>query len=177
MIERRASGGGDGTGPTWRRRWQRAQALGPAYFQVVVRWIGWALALVITLVGGAPDLNRATAGPFLVLTFLQTALFTIYYPLLHHRLRGSFRRFGLHRRQGSVAWAGVDLLLSMAAVAGTGGFRSPFFQYALTSVMFPSLVFRWRGALVAGPCSTCCTCWRCCSRAMAWPPARGSPGR
>jgi signal transduction histidine kinase len=134
---------------SWRRRWQRAQALGPAYFQVTVRWIGWALALVITLVGGAPAINRESAGPFLALTFLQTALFTIYYPLLHHGLRPLLRRSGLHRRQGGVLWAVVDLLLSMAAVAGTGGFRSPFFQYALTSVMFPALVFRWRGALVA----------------------------
>jgi len=135
--------------PSWRRRWQRVQALGPAYFQVAVRWIAWALALVITLVGGAPALNRQAAGPFLALTFLQTAVFTIYYPLLHYRLRPLLRRSGLHRRQGSALWAAADLLLSMLAVAGTGGFRSPFFQYALTAVMFPALVFRWRGALVA----------------------------
>jgi signal transduction histidine kinase len=133
----------------WRRRWHRAQALGPAYFQVVVRWIGWGLALVITLVGGAPALNLASAEGFLALTFLQTVLFTVYYPVLHHRLRPLLRRFGLRRREGSALWAAVDLLLSMAAVAGTGGFRSPFFQYALTAVMFPSLVFRWRGAVVA----------------------------
>lgn len=134
---------------TWRRHWQRARALGPAYFQVAVRWIAWGLALVITLVGGAPALNRATAGPFLALTFLQTALFTVYYPLLHRELRPLLRRSGLHRRQGSALWAAADLLLSMAAVAGTGGFRSPFFQYALTSLIFPALVFRWRGALIA----------------------------
>jgi signal transduction histidine kinase len=134
---------------TWRRRWQRAQALGPAYFQVVVRWMGWALALVITLVGGAPAGNLAAAGPFLALTFVQTALFTVYYPLLHHGLRPFLRRSGIHRREGSALWSAVDILLSLAAVAGTGGFRSPFFQYALTAVMFPSLVFRWRGALIA----------------------------
>jgi signal transduction histidine kinase len=118
----------------------------------VVRWIGWILALVITLVGGAPALNLAGAEPFLALTFVQTALFTLYYPVLHHRLRPLWRRSGVHRREGSVLWAAVDLLLSMAAVAGTGGFRSPFFQYALTAVMFPALVFRWRGALVAATC-------------------------
>ncbi len=95
----------------------------------------------------------AAAGPFLALTFLQTALFTLYYPLLHRRLRPHLRRTHPLSLGGSALWAAVDLVLSLAAVAGTGGFRSPFLHYALTAVMFPALVFRWRGAVLAAHAS------------------------
>src|SRR4051812_49113504 len=128
----------------WRGHWRRARALGPAYFSVLVRWTAWGSALVMVLLAGTPGQNE-----YFVLTFLQTVAFTAGYFLLHRPLRQILRRPAVRRVDGRALWAAADLLLSLGVMAATGGPGGPFRIYGLTAVMFPALVFRWRGAVIA----------------------------
>jgi signal transduction histidine kinase len=141
----RATGGFSARpGGRWQRHWRRARALGPAYFSVLVRWTAWGSALVMVLLAGTPGQEG-----YFVLTFLQTVAFTAGYFLLHGPLREVLRRPAVRRIDGRALWAAADLLLSLGVMAGTGGPGGPFRIYGLTAVMFPALVFRWRGAVIA----------------------------
>jgi signal transduction histidine kinase len=131
-------------GRTWRRYYRRAQALGPAYFSVLVRWASWAAALAMVLLAGEPRHGLAFA-----VTFIQTITFTVGYFLLHRPLRSVLRQPGVCRLDGRAVWAAADLLVSLVVMTTTGGLWSPFLIYALTAVMFPALVFCWRGAILA----------------------------
>jgi signal transduction histidine kinase len=131
-------------GRTWRRYRRRAQALGPAYFSVLVRWASWGAALAMVLLAGEPRHGLAFA-----VTFIQTATFTVGYFLLHRPLRSVLRQPGVCRVDGRAVWAAADLLVSLVVMASTGGVWSPFVIYALTAVMFPALVFCGRGAMLA----------------------------
>jgi len=169
-VDRPATGRG-----SWRRRTRRVRVLGPAYFSVAVRWAAWAMALAITLFAGPPRYDLSLNAPYLVLTFVQTALFSAYYPLFHRRLRELARRTlgpgtadraaasGAPRtavrgtlaalptplRDGRALWAAVDLGLSLWVVQNTGELHSAFTVFALTAVMFPALTFGWPGGLLA----------------------------
>jgi signal transduction histidine kinase len=143
------------------------------------------MALAIVFVVGPPRYDLRLTVPYLVLTFVQTALFAAYYPFFHRRLRrwtrraprqsapwaspgaatrgldvapaailgagGRARTSARHApwRDGRVLWAALDLTLSLVVVQNTGGLHSPFLVFGLTAVMFPALVFGWRGAVLA----------------------------
>jgi signal transduction histidine kinase len=131
----------------WRGQLRRASALGPAYFTMLVRWASWAAALAMVLLGDA----ARPSGVWLafLLTCAVNGAFTVGYLLFHRRLRTILRAPGLRRADGRALWAALDLVVSLGVMQATGGLWSPFHIYALTSVMFPALVFRWSGALVA----------------------------
>lgn len=113
----------------WRRRARRVRALGPAYFSVAVRWAAWAMALAITLVAGPPRYDSAAIAPYLVLTFVQTALFAAYYPLFHRLLcrlaHRALERFAPAPRrpagQTRPTVSGADLQAGSTAIRGAIG--------------------------------------------------------
>jgi signal transduction histidine kinase len=112
----------------------------PAYISVVIRWITWAVAAAVVAFRAAPAENLEHAQAALVVTGLWCVAISIYGPLL--RPRPPVRNFA--------AWTSAfDIMLSCAVIYATGGFRSPFYEFALTSVIAPSLLFRMRGGLLA----------------------------
>jgi signal transduction histidine kinase len=112
----------------------------PAYISVVIRWITWAVAAVVVAFKAAPAENLLHAEPALVVTALWCVAISIYGPILHPR--PPFKNF-------AVWTSAFDILLSCAVIYLTGGFRSPFYEFALTAVIAPSLLFRMRGGLLA----------------------------
>lgn len=111
----------------------------PAYLSVIVRWITCAVAALVVCSGAAPASNLRHAWVALALVVAWCVALTL----------GPF----VQRRQPqpltAAMGAGADIFFSAWILYITGGFRSPFYEFALTSVIAPSLLFRMRGALYA----------------------------
>jgi signal transduction histidine kinase len=122
---------------------------------VVLRWGTWLISLAIVLLGAVPTRNLQNAATLLAATAFQTAVFTLYLPVLRPLLR---RRLLSERVDqvligGSFA-AGLDILASLLVIWLSGGWGSPFYEYALLSVLMPSLLLGYRGAVAAAAAFT-----------------------
>lgn len=137
-----------------RERWRNEKAgegfLNPLYFSVGVRWLAWLAGLAIVLLGSAPEDSLMLSKILLVVTAVQLSLMTLYLPVVRPRYLGFLEGSGL------LGWfednpflPAADMLASLAAVAVTGGWESPFYQFALTSVIAPSLKYGLTGATLA----------------------------
>lgn len=116
----------------------------------IVRWAAWLVALLIVLVAGIPDTNLRFEPYLLIGTFVQTVLVTFYVPVIRLVVapagRRSFLRF---EDYGDVLVLGLlDVALSMVAVYLSGGWGSPYFHFALTSLLIPAFFLSFRGVAV-----------------------------
>lgn len=132
------------------RELARVPSLNPAYVSVLLRWATWLISLLIVALGAAPARNLERAGPLLAATAVQAALFTLYLPVLRPLLRKRVVPERVDRQLvgGSLA-AAMDILASLAVIYLSGGWGSPFYEYALLSVLMPSLLLGYRGAVAA----------------------------
>ncbi len=118
----------------------------PAFINVFIRWIVWFMAFLIVQFKAAPPDNLNNANWLLVVTFVLCTITTAF---------GSFIRpylpeIGLVRILDYPAFtSSLDIVLSCMAVSFTGGWGSPFYEFALTSVIAPSLRFGTRGAFAS----------------------------
>ncbi len=147
----------------------------PSYFFLIWRWSMWLYALII--ISGVDQSYKTkavytTTVYLLAITFVQTAIVTLYAPVL--RLL-----FPLKRRQQidneededgilpplartknpywNIAVYGLDLLMcglviyfsGPFAVAPNFGAGSPFYRYGMSTVLAASLAYRYRGGLAA----------------------------
>jgi signal transduction histidine kinase len=131
-----------------RRRWKFERAgqgfLNPIYFSVGARWITWLIALGIVLFQAAPPANLEHAWLLLLLTALQLGLMSLYLPFLRPRL-GNATGY----TENNPLLPALDILASTAVIWLSGGWRSPFYEYSLTSVLAPSLKYGLRGGTFA----------------------------
>jgi signal transduction histidine kinase len=116
---------------------------GVLVFLFVVRWGTWAIALILVAFGSLPDENVRYEPLLLGLTFAQILAATLYVPLLRPRLQ---RALGarLGPRDDLIALALVDMAMVMAVVYFSGGWRSPYYHYAVSSLLVPTFLFGWR---------------------------------
>lgn len=122
---------------------QRALAQEPIYISLSVRWLAWLVALGIVLFRAAPPENLKNAGPVLVFTLLQLAVMTAYPVAVRRRFAaGEWPR----SLEGHWILPVTDGTLALMAVFFTGGWYSPFYHFALTSILAPSLRFGVVGA-------------------------------
>lgn len=133
-----------------RERWDRERAgegfLNPVYFTVGVRWLTWVAALGILILRAAPDHALRLTPLLLALTALQLAVMTLYLPVL----RPTLSRAGLVRwMEDNPYLPAADIVWSALVLFLTGGWHSPFYEFALTSVIAPSLKYGLRGANLA----------------------------
>jgi hypothetical protein len=122
------------------------------YF-VIFRGLTWLLAAALVAVGNAP---AAAYGPLLLLALAQTVALMAYRPGIQQRVRGWLEHGGIRGRFDDYLIIGtLDILLGLALVAASGGWRSPFYHYAVVAVMVPAFVsgfggaFRWASAYAA----------------------------
>lgn len=136
------------------QRWRTARAgvgmLNPVYFSVGVRWLAWLVALGIYLLRTAPDDALEYAPAVLGVTGFQLLVMTLYLPVLGPRYRHLLESVGLLRWcEDNPVLPVLDVCLGLGAVYFTGGWDSPFYHFALTTVLAPSLKYGFRGAVLA----------------------------
>ncbi|MCA9791274.1 MAG: sensor histidine kinase [Candidatus Eremiobacteraeota bacterium] len=138
----------------WTQSWRSARGgvgmLNPVYFSVGVRWLAWLVALGIFCLRTAPDQALEHAPAVLAVTGFQLLVMTLYLPVLGPRYRHLLETVGLLRWcEDNAALPVLDVCLGLAAVYFTGGWDSPFYHFALTTVLAPSLKYGFRGAVLA----------------------------
>ena len=98
------------------------------------RWLWWCATAVLLLVQG----HLAGYLPLLVVTGMLNILATMYAQRYIRIARHSF-------------WVmSIDVLYAVAVLMVSGGWSSPFFFYAYSSLVLPGLLFSWRGGIMAG---------------------------
>jgi len=116
-----------------------------------VRWGAWTIALVRIASGDLPADETRYEPVLLALTFAQTLASTLYVPLLRpyvRRLVGG--RAGL--RDDLLALGLVDIAAVMVVLYLSGGFRTPYDEYVVVSLVVPAFMLDWPRAvgLLAG---------------------------
>lgn len=123
----------------------------PAYISVVVRWITWAVAFFVVVFGAAPVENLRNGLAMLVVTGIWCVAISVYGPALPLWSQAALLvpRGGWFREHAAEVAGVFDVLFSALVIYETGGYRSPFYEFALTSVIAPALLFRIGVALAA----------------------------
>ncbi|MEW6281098.1 MAG: sensor histidine kinase [Candidatus Eremiobacterota bacterium] len=128
-------------------RWRQERAgqgfLNPVVFSVGARWITWIIALAIVFSEAAPAVNLRHAGLLLALTGLQLTVMSLYLPVVRPRLGGA------RWLEGNTVLPALDITAAAAVIWASGGWRSPFYEFSLTSVLAPSLRYGLRGATLS----------------------------
>ena len=142
----------------WRRRADPSLATLPGGIRLavftspfIVRWVAWVVALLVVVFAGLPHENVRFEPWLLIGTFVQTLIVTFYVPLIRPVLLPALRRrIKVPDYTDVLALGLTDLGLSMAAVYLSGGWRSPYFHFALTALLIPAFFLTFRGVLVLG---------------------------
>jgi hypothetical protein len=114
----------------------------------IVRWATWLIALLVVALADLPKINTRFEPWLLIATFLQLALLTTYVPLIRPWVLPRFKRFTDVPEQYDILIVGlIDLVLAMTAVYLSGGWRSPYFHFALTALLIPTFFLSFRGVL------------------------------
>lgn len=117
----------------------------------IVRWATWGIALLVVLVADLPKENTRFEPWLLIGTFMQLALLTLYVPLMRPAVLARVRQRYTAPEQYDILIVGlIDLSLAMMAVYLSGGWRSPYFHFALTALLIPTFFLSFRGVLVLG---------------------------
>ena len=126
-----------------RTRLQEILLREPILISLTVRWLGWLVALGIVVFDAAPAQNLEQGAMVLTWTFLLLVFLTLY-PL------------GLRKRWFRPHWTHdkpyiplLDILAGLLAVYQTGGWDSPFYHFAVTAVLAPSLRYGVIGAVAS----------------------------
>ncbi|MDP2950719.1 MAG: sensor histidine kinase [Chloroflexota bacterium] len=116
-------------------------------FLFAVRWGAWAIALVLVAFGDLPHDNTRHEPLLLGLTFAQNLAATLYVPLLRPRVRRAVGPRG-GPRDDLIALGLVDMATVLAVLYFSGGWRTPYYHYAVSSLLVPAFLLGWRRAAV-----------------------------
>ena len=120
-------------------------------FLFAVRWGAWALALIRIAFGDLPEDETRYEPLLLGLAAAQTLVSTLYVPLLRPRVR---RAIGPRRglRDDLIALGIVDIVAVMVILYFSGGFRTPYDEYIIVSLLVPAFLLDWprAAALLVG---------------------------
>jgi len=117
----------------------------------IVRWAAWLVAVLIVFVADVPKVNREFEPWLLIGTMAETAVVTFYVPVIRPVLLPVLRRWLEAPENNDVLVVGLaDLTLAMAAIYLSGGWGSPYYQFALTALLIPAFFLTLRGVLALG---------------------------
>lgn len=115
----------------------------PVFISLALRWFGWIVALAVILMEAAPAANLLHANEVLVVTGIALVCMTIYPGSMR-----AYRPVSLDKIS-PILWPVLDTLIALWSVYRSGGWDSPFYHFAITVVLAPSLRFGLAGALVS----------------------------
>lgn len=115
----------------------------PSLISLTLRWFGWFVAFVIYLIGAAPAVNLEQAPLVLVVTSIHLAAMSLYPSYIRGRLSKSVST------RVPALWPALDGVIALWSIYATGGWDSPFYHFAVTVVLAPSLQFGLVGALLS----------------------------
>ncbi|MGD0115455.1 MAG: histidine kinase, partial [Dehalococcoidia bacterium] len=112
-------------------------------FLQAVRWGAWAIAWIVIWVGHLPKENSVHEPVLLGVTFVQILAATLYVPLLRSRVREAWgKRWG--PRDDLMVIGLADIALVLVVIYFSGGWSSPYYHYALASLLVPAFLVGWR---------------------------------
>jgi len=128
--------------------WARERLTGVALFLFAVRWAAWVVAAVIVVLDVVPKANVEREPVLLFGTLAQTTAATLYLPLLRPRVRDLLKR-SLGRQIDDILVVGLfDVALALAIVRWSAGWDSPYYLFAVASLLVPSSILGLRSNLV-----------------------------
>jgi len=107
----------------------------PAAFLFGVRWLAWLIALIGVASGAGTETHGLSLPALLALTALASAAETSL--VLRRRFKQPLSREG---RRLLLAIAAVDSVFGIVVVYLSGGWGSPFYHYAVTSLLVPAFL-------------------------------------
>jgi signal transduction histidine kinase len=121
----------------------RREVTGVLPFLFAVRWGAWAVAEVIVVFGDLPHENTEHEPLLLAGTFAQILVGTLYVPLLRSPVR---KRLGMRAgpRDDLIILSLLDVALALAVVYWSGGWGTPYYHYAVASLLVPTYLLGWR---------------------------------
>jgi signal transduction histidine kinase len=127
--------------------WSRERLTGVALFLFFVRWAAWFVAAVIVVLDVVPKANVEREPVLLFGTLAQNAAATLYLPLWRPRMRDLLRG-SLGRQVDDILVVGLlDVALALAIVFLSGGWDSPYYLFAVASLLVPSSILGLRSNL------------------------------
>jgi signal transduction histidine kinase len=116
---------------------------------IAARWGAWAVAALLVLTVHPRQVDHAEA--LLVLAFFQNVVATAYVPYLRSGVRRSLRRIAGGRRVDDLLVVSVlDMSMALAIVFVTDGKDSPFYLFAVSTLLTPAAVLGLRGTIIIG---------------------------
>ncbi|MGB2695283.1 MAG: hypothetical protein WBD55_08875, partial [Dehalococcoidia bacterium] len=131
-----------------RRWWARERPTGVALFLFAVRWAGWSVAATIVVLDVVPKANVQREPILLLGTFAQNAAATLYLPLLRPRVRDIIRSSFGRPIDDILVVSLLDVSLALSLVFLSGGWDSPYYLFAVSSLLVPSSILGLRSNLV-----------------------------
>jgi signal transduction histidine kinase len=116
-------------------------------FLYAVRWGAWLIAFIIVVFGDLPPENTHHEPLLLVLTFAQILAFTLYISFLRTRVRSAFGR-SWGPRDDLITLGLVDVALALAVVYLSGGWRTPYYHYAVFALLVPAFLVGWHRSVL-----------------------------
>jgi len=115
----------------------------PVLISLTLRWFGWVVALVVIIMEAAPPINLRNAPLVLGVTGIQLLVMSAYPRYIRPWRPPSMERIA------PLLWPTLDMGFALWSIAATGGWDSPFYHFALTVVLAPSLRYGLMGALIS----------------------------
>ena len=127
--------------------WARERVTGVALFLFAVRWAAWCVAAAIVVLDVVPKANVEREPILIVGTLAQNTAATLYIPLLRPRVRELIGR-SVGRVDDILVLSLLDVTLALAMLFLSGGWDSPYYLYAVASLLVPSSILGLRSNLV-----------------------------
>ncbi len=130
-----------------RRWWGRERPTGVALYLFGVRWAAWAVAAFIVILDVVPKANVQREPALLMGTLVQSATATLYLPLLRPRVRDLIQRSIGREVDDILIVSLLDMTLALCIVFLSGGWESPYYLFAVASLLVPSSILGLRSNL------------------------------
>ena len=117
--------------------WKRERPTGIVLFLFGVRWGAWGIAALIVALGILPETNVHREPVLLFVTLGENAMATLYTPLVRPRVRNLLQKWAAGANDILVVSL-IDVSIALVIVGLSGGWDSPYYLYAVASLLVPS---------------------------------------